>query len=176
MSRNESLRTSVEIRPSACHVQKQRSKLHRALARYVASLILLGFGLGCDDARAAERSEARTLLAHLNALSDEHSLLGRSAALERLRKLPLRVAAHRVAREACRSAQLGLLEAETAQATARKALSEASPQQQPGGKLSQEQASAIGAEIERSNRALDEAKARFPGCERATRELLAKAH
>jgi hypothetical protein len=139
-------------------------------------LILVAFGSGCD-ARAAERSEARSLLKHLNAISDEHSLSERSAALERLRRLQLRVPAHARARDACQSAQLGLLEAETAQATARKSLAAASAKQQPGGgALSAQDAQVISADIERSNRALAQAKARFPACERATRELLTKAH
>jgi hypothetical protein len=176
MSRNESLRTTVCVRAVACDVQKQRTHPRGAWAWRVASLILLAFNARCDDAKAAERSEARTLLSQLTALSDEHSLRERSDALERLQRLPLRVPAHLKAREACRSAQLGLLEAETAQATARKTLSEASAQQQPGGTLSPNQAQAIAADIERSNRALAEAKARFPACEKATRELLTKAH
>jgi hypothetical protein len=176
MSRNESLRTYVGLRAVARHVQKLRLKLQPARLWRVASLILLALNLRCDDARAAERAEARKLLSQLTALSDEHSLRERSLALERLQALPLRVPANLRAREACRSAQLGLLEAETTQATARKSLSEASAKQQPGGTLSQEQARAISADIERSNRALADAKARFPACEKATRELLTRAH
>jgi hypothetical protein len=172
MSWNESLRTSAEVRWAASNVQKPQ---RHSLVCAVASLILLAFGSSCD-ARAAERSEARDLLKHLNAISDERSLVERSAAIERLRHLPLRVPAHARARDACQSAQLGLLEAETAQANARKSLAAASTKQQPGGTLSAQDAQTISADIERSNRALAEAKNRFPACERATRELLTKAH
>jgi hypothetical protein len=175
MSCNESLRTSAEVRGATCNVQKQQEQRRIVAACAVATLILLAVGSGCD-ARAAERSEARELLKRLNAISDEHSLSQRSAAIERLRQLPLRVPAHTRARDACQSAQLGLLEAETAQATARKSLAAASAKQQPGGALSAQDTQLISADIERSNHALAQAKAGFPACERATRELLTEAH
>jgi hypothetical protein len=139
---------------------------------HVAALILL-LGSACDS-RTAERAEARDLLAHLNAISDDHSLVERSAALAALQRMRLQVPEHVRARDACHAAHLGLLEAETLQTSARKAL--ASGAQQPGGSLSASDALAITNDIDRSNRALADAKASLPICERATRALLTKAH
>jgi hypothetical protein len=120
------------------------------------------------------RSEARVLIRSLNDVSDRGSFQERSAAIDRLGQLQLRVAEHVQTREVCRAAHVGLLEAETAQAEARKALSEASTQE--AGTLAAQQASAVAADIERSNRALATAKQRFPECERALRKLIAEAH
>jgi hypothetical protein len=129
---------------------------------------------GCDS-QADARSEARLLLTQLNAVSDERSLLERATALDALTRLPLKVPAHVHARDACRDAHRALLDAETSQASARKALSEATAGQ-PGSALSQQSGQAIAAEIDRSNRGLAQAKLQFPACERAMRALVNEAH
>jgi hypothetical protein len=176
---NESLRTSFDVRVAAAAVQKPSSTCHTARGHCVASLILLGCALacafGCNDARETERAEARTLLAHLNALNDRHSLQQQKAALDTLQRLALHVASHVRARDACQRAHEGLLEAETAQASARLAWRAASAGPATNSAISPQTAQAIGADIARSNSALADAKARFPACERATRELLTRA-
>lgn len=101
-------------------------------------------------------------------------MVDRSAAIERLGKLPLRVEEHAQTREVCRTAHLGLLEAEAAQAEARKALSQAIARDATS--LPTAQSASIAANIERSNRALAMAKLRFPECEKAMRKLVKEAH
>jgi hypothetical protein len=132
------------------------------------SMLLSAALSGCDS-RREERAEARTLMTSLNAVSDEGSLVRRSAALERLGRLPLRVEAHVQTRDVCRTAHLALLEAEAAQAEARRALA-------AGRTLDPKESTEIAADLERSNRALSTAKQRFPQCEIAMRELLRTAH
>lgn len=149
-------------------------QLHAACVLNAILLCSAAILLACDS-EAQERSEARELLAKLSAVSDESSLRERHAALEALGKLRLSVPSHVAMRDACRAAHQGLLEAESAQISARKALAAASSDP-AGGKLSPAQANAIAADIEQSNRALAEAKGRFPTCERAIRELTTKAH
>jgi hypothetical protein len=124
--------------------------------------------LGCNQ-RSDERAEARQLITSLNAISDEGSLAKRSAALHHLEDLPLHVESHVQTREVCRAAHQALLDAETAQAEARRALSESTT---AGGR----QTEVIAADIERSNRAIKTAKQRFPECEQAMRKLLRSAH
>lgn len=130
-------------------------------------------GTACDRAADA-RSEARVLVTHLNAVSDQGTLGARNAAIERLSKLPLHVEEHAQTREVCRTAHLGLLEAEAAQAEARKALNEAIARDSAA--LPTAQSASIAANIERSNRALATAKLRFPECEKAMRKLVTEAH
>lgn len=128
---------------------------------------------GCGE-RPNARAEADALMTSLNAVSDEGSFVERSAALQRLNQLPLHFAAHAQTRDVCGSAHKGLLEAEIAQAEARRALTSASEgSAQPT--LAKVQAESIAADIERSNRALAVAKERFPECERAMRGLLREA-
>jgi len=66
------------------------------------------------------------------------------------------------------------LEAEVAQAEARKVLSDANPDT-ADGPLDQANSQNIAAGIARSNRALATAKERFPECERAMRNLVREA-
>jgi metal-responsive CopG/Arc/MetJ family transcriptional regulator len=148
----------------------------RSVQKVSAALLALGvvIQLGACDRHADARAEARVLLRSLNDVSDRGSFQERSAAIDRLTQLQLSAAEHAQTREVCRAAHVGLLEAETAQAEARKALSEASALD--AGVLAAKQASAVAADIERSNRALTTAKLRFPECERAMRKLIAEAH
>ena len=138
-------------------------------------------GAGCAAAIAAcsgqsdARAEARELMTSLNAVSDEGSLTQRSAAIARLDRLELRAPQHVQARKVCREAHQGLLEAESAQAEARRALAAASSDATQGS-LQHTQAEAIASGIERSNRALATAKQRFPECERLLKTLLKEAH
>ena len=171
----------VSSRNQACSAQvaapRNQTRRMPLSAAGVVNVILLCSGailVGCDS-QAQERAEARDLLAKLNAISDESSLSERHSALDALAKLRLRAPAHIAMRDACRAAHQELLEAETAQVSARKALAAVS-RDPSGGTLSPSQARAIAADIEQSNRALAEAKGRFPTCERAMRELTTKAH
>jgi hypothetical protein len=146
---------------------------NRELARWAAlalsSLLTAAAITGCEQ-RANTRTEARALMTSLNAVTDQGgSLVERNAALERLDQLQLQVPAHVQTRDVCRAAHRGLLEAETAQAEARRALAST-------GALQRAEAAVIAADIERSNRALTVAKQRFPQCERAMRQLLTSAH
>jgi hypothetical protein len=174
MSISESDATLHQVAGAPRFVQKysRRRAARVASAIRLCSLWALA---GCDT-QAQERAEARELLAQLTAASEESSLSERSAALAALGKLRLRTPALIAMRDACRAAHQGLLEAETAQASARKALAEAGANQGAGTRLSPSQADAIHVDIERSNRSLSEAKSRFPTCERAMRELTTKAH
>jgi hypothetical protein len=132
-----------------------------------------GLAWGCGE-RADARAEADALMTSLSAVSDEGSFVERSAALQRLNQLPLHFSAYAQTREVCGAAHKGLLEAEIAQAEARRALTsvnEGSPQPM----LGKVQAEGIAADIDRSNRALATAKERFPECERAMRGLLREA-
>ena len=166
-------------KPLACSLSKLRrpsqrvQKTRAAVSSLHVATLILCTSVACDS-RSAERVEARDLLVHLNAVSDETSLVQRSAALAELQHLRLAVPEHVRARDACHAAHLGLLEAESLQASARKAMASSAPQ--PGGALSKAEAAAITNDIERSNKALATAKANLPVCERATRELLNKAH
>jgi hypothetical protein len=126
---------------------------------------------GCND----KRSQARTLLRALNTLSDKRSLSDRSQALAELGQVELSEPALVRTRESCRAAHAGLLDAETAQTSARQALERASQQGRDAG-LSGDSAAAIARDIEQSNQALAQAKVRFPECERAMRELISAAH
>jgi hypothetical protein len=134
----------------------------------VLSLLAPALSMGCDT-QGGTRAEARELMTSLNAVSDQGSMSDRSAAIERLDRLPLHVPAHLETRKVCRAAHLGLLEAESAQAEARRALA-------TGSALERAQAAVIAEDIARSNRALAIAKQRFPECENAMRQLLRTAH
>jgi hypothetical protein len=162
----------IQVSGSSRLVQK------RGALRIAAVLILCSLPIlcACDSQAQQERSEARELLSRLHAVSQDRSFAERGAALDALGGLRLNVPAHIAMRDACRSAHTGLLEAEIAQASARKALAEASANNARGGHLSPQQASGIAAEIEHSNKALADAQSRFPTCERALRELTTKAH
>jgi hypothetical protein len=146
--------------------------VQKSLGR-VAALLALTCALACGE-RADARDEARALMTSLNAVSDEGSFTQRSAALSRLSQLELHFAPHVQTREVCSAAHKGLLEAEVAQAQARRALSEVS-QNGAAQPLAQNQAETIAADIERSNKALATAKDRFPECERAMRSLVREA-
>ncbi|HEX4352960.1 MAG TPA: hypothetical protein VHZ95_08605 [Polyangiales bacterium] len=168
MSRNESARIRAELRGLIEFVQK----LARRSA--IASLtIACSASLFACDSKVEERAEARDLLLHLNAVADDRSLTERSSALAELRRLRLHVPEHIRTRDTCHAAHLGLLEAETLQASARHGLAKGERQ---GGTLSQSDAQAINDDIARSNRALAEAKSQFPACEKATQSLVAKSH
>jgi hypothetical protein len=135
----------------------------------VAMPLLAAFTASCE-LQGNHRAEARALITSLNAVSDQQgSLVERNAALDRLDQLPLQEPTHVQTRDVCRAAHRGLLEAETAQAEARRALSTT-------GTLQTGEAAVIAADIERSNRALGVAKQRFPECEQAMRQLLRVAH
>lgn len=134
---------------------------------------MLVAALGCGE-QADARDEANALMTSLHAVSDEGSFVDRSAALTRLNQLPLHFAPHIQTRDVCSAAHKGLLEAEIAQAEARRALasvSDGAGAENPG-KLERGQAESIAADIERSNRALAMAKERFPECEKALRGLV----
>jgi hypothetical protein len=161
--------TPVGIRVVSEPVQKQRV-VH---VGWIALVVCAVSSSACDRTADA-RSEARVLVTHLNAVSDQGSLRARNAAIERLDKLPLHIEEHAQTREVCRTAQLGLLEAEAAQAEARKALNEAMARDATA--LPTAQSASIAANIERSNRALATAKLRFPECEKAMRKLISEAH
>jgi metal-responsive CopG/Arc/MetJ family transcriptional regulator len=156
--------TRFEIRASFRGVQKASRGLLIALG-----LIAVGCGQQADT-----RAEARQLLRSLNDVSDRGTFQERSSAIDRLTKMSLHTSEHVQTRDVCRAAHQGLLEAETAQAEARKALSEANTRD--AGLIGSQQASAVAADIERSNKALATAKQRFPECERAMRKLIAEAH
>jgi hypothetical protein len=156
--------TRFEIRTSFRGVQKASAGL----------LVALGIISAACNQKADARGEARELLRSLNDVSDRGSFQERSAAIDRLTNMPLRVADHVKTRAVCRVAHQGLLDAETAQAEARKALSEGSGRD--AGLLGMQQATAVAADIARSNKALATAKQRFPECERAMRKLIAEAH
>lgn len=116
------------------------------------------------------------MLEKLNALNGEGTLVMRKQALDALNELPLREPVHARTRDVCRNAHLDLLNAESAQASARKSLDEATRRSQPGGEaLPAERGQAIALELERSNQALSRAKQGFPECEEATQKLVLKA-
>jgi hypothetical protein len=161
--------TPFEIRAATHAVQKQRA----AHVGWIG-LVVCAVSLAACDRTGDARSEARVLVTHLNAVSDQGSLVERNAAIERLNKLRLQVEEHAQTREVCRTAHLGLLEAEAAQAEARKALNEAMARDSTA--LATAQSASIAANIERSNRALATAKLRFPECEKAMRKLVSEAH
>jgi hypothetical protein len=145
----------------------------RHLAR--GGLLILALLIAACDRQADARAEARSLLTALNAVSDERSLTERASAIAVLDRLPLHEPRHAHTRTVCRAAHQGLLDAEAAQATARRALAAANDGGPPQ-KLSDATAQAVARNIEASNRALGTAKAGFPQCERALRELLKEAH
>ena len=159
--------TDTGVSPMSRAVQKERRSY------WAASVALCG--LLCCSGQGDARTEARELMTSLNAVSDEGSLTQRSAAIARLDRLELHAPQHVQTRKVCREAHQGLLEAETAQAEARRALASASGAA-PQAALAHAQADTIASEIERSNRALATAKQRFPECERALRTLLKEAH
>jgi hypothetical protein len=129
----------------------------------------------CGEQNSA-RDEANALMTSLNAVSDEGTFVDRSAALERLNRLALHFAPHIQTRDVCSAAHKGLLEAEIAQAEARRALASIEGSDQPNPpKLEAVQAESIAADIERSNRALATAKERFPQCEKSMQGLLREA-
>lgn len=176
MSRNESLRTVDDVRVAALAVQKQ-SLLRVACLILSVSASACGRGCGDSGRRVSEddRGEARSLLEQLTDLSDKESLQQRQARLEQLAGLKLAAAPNRQARDACRNAYQGLLDAEIAQASAKKALEQLSEKARAGAAITPEQGRAVGADIERSNGALAAAKTGLPACEQAMRELLGRA-
>jgi hypothetical protein len=157
------------------------SALHLTVRVGVWVVLGLGIACGCGERHDA-RAEADALMTSLNAVSDNGSFVERSAALEHLDQLVLHFPTHAQVRDLCGAAHKGLLEAEVAQAEARRALSSVSHaaadeagngEAQPA--LEQVQAERIAADIERSNKALAMAKERFPECETAMRNLLREA-
>src|ERR1700712_3191198 len=101
------------IGPSALHVTLR-----------VCVLVVLGMGSACGcGERHDARAEADALMTSLNAVSDDGSFVERSSALERLDQLQLHFPTHAQVRDLCGAAHKGLLEAEVAQAEARRALS-----------------------------------------------------
>jgi hypothetical protein len=140
----------------------------------------MGAGLvaasGCGE-KANARDEANALMTSINAVADEGSFVERSAALERLNQLSLHFAPHIQTRDVCSAAHKGLLEAEIAQAEARRALASVGEGNGEANlpKLEKAQAESIAADIERSNQALASAKVGFPKCEQALRGLLREA-
>lgn len=147
-----------------------------ALCARVAALALACSVLCACNGEADRRAEARALLEKLNRLTANGTLTERSAALAALDLVPLRDPKHAQTRDVCRAAHQQLLSAETAQASARKALEEATVGTQPGGApLSPERGQAIADELKSSNESLAAAKRDFPKCEQATVELTAEA-
>lgn len=136
----------------------------------VTLLVLCACGVGCDG-KAAQREEARKLLAAITALQDEGSLATRQRTLVALSKLQLTAAEHRQAREVCYGAHKDLLQAEVEQASAKLAMDQAVPPGS-GAKLSKEASEGIAHAISRSNAALEEAQNRFPECQRALQGLV----
>lgn len=165
--------TDTGVSPMSRAVQKESSSW-KAAQRLLGTLCLAS-GLAACGGEAEARAEARELMTSLNAVSDEGSLSQRTAAIARLDQLELHRPAHVQTRKVCREAHQGLLDAETAQAEARRTLAAVSGAV-PQPALEHTQANAIAAEIERSNRALATAKQRFPECEKAMRSLLQEAH
>jgi hypothetical protein len=161
MSENLSRCISFAVLSSGLPVQK----LFAALA------LLAVLSMGCDG-EAETRAEARSLLEKLQSLSGEGTLSQRKAALDALKDLELRFPEHAKARDVCHAAHLQLLQAETAQLDARKALDEAARAQETGGApLSPERGRAIAADLQKSNDALAASKTAFPKCEKVTLEL-----
>jgi hypothetical protein len=146
------------------------------LRRFLFSVVVaVGLACGCNSGEES-RVEARALLDRLNKLKANGTLTERKQALDALEDFSLRDPEHVRVRELCRHAHLQLLEAEAAQAGARKALDEAASAQQPGGgPLTPERGQAIASELERSNAALATAKREFPKCEEATVALAKQA-
>ncbi len=138
-------------------------------------MLLALFLLCACDRNAADRDEARALLAAIHVVQDESSLAKRQRALDGLLGLPLLSESHKRTRELCHAAHLGLLRAETEQALARQAF-EAESSGQAGAPIPPARAHAIAELIARSNEALEDAKKRFPGCESAMAGLVAQAH
>jgi hypothetical protein len=125
----------------------------------------LAVATGCNG-EAESRAEAKDLLQQLRTLSGDGTLTQRQSALDALKQLPLREPSHVQARDLCHAAHLQLLQAETSQVSARKALEDVT--KAGGGSLSPERGAAIAAELQRSNDALAEAKRAFPKCEQVT--------
>jgi predicted O-linked N-acetylglucosamine transferase (SPINDLY family) len=147
---------------------------------WVANLILhlglvglAGLSVACND-EARTREEARKLFEALSGLQDEASLVTREQSLRTLEALTLTVPAHQAARDACVTAHRELLSAEAEQASARKALEEAT-RESGNAPLPAERAAAIANAIEHSNAALERAEHRFPPCEQAMQKLLTAA-
>jgi hypothetical protein len=145
--------------------------------RRILFIAVLAAGLVCSCNSGEEsRVEARALLDRLNKLKANGTLTERKQALDSLQEFNLHDPEHVRVRELCRNAHQQLLEAEVAQAGARKALEDAASAQQPGGgALSPERGQAIAAELDRSNAALVTAKREFPKCEEATVALAKQA-
>jgi hypothetical protein len=142
---------------------------------FFIAVLAVGLAFGCNSGEES-RVEARALLDRLNKLKANGTLIERKHALDALQDFDLHDPEHVRVRELCRNAHLQLLEAEAAQAGARKALEEATRSQQPGGgTLAPERGREIAAELDRSNTALATAKREFPKCEEATVALAKQA-
>lgn len=147
--------------------------IHRPFS--FAFALLLVCSSACNR-ESESRAEARGLLEKLNKLSANGTLTQRKQALDALDALDIREPQHVHARDVCRSAHGQLLQAETAQVSARKALEEATKDRAPGSPpISSERGLAIAAELKQSTAALTAAQLQFPNCEEATIALTREA-
>lgn len=130
---------------------------------------MLCLALGCDTS-GGERREARRFLEVYTKLVDAEGSEVRRSQLQALRELPLSQEATGKARDLCVRAHAALLDAEAEQEAAAKlfdqALSGAG-----GAPLSPEKIAPVQAGIDRSERALKEARVHSGECEDAARSL-----
>jgi hypothetical protein len=141
----------------------------------VAALILLLSAVlpACGNEKAP-RGEARELFDRISSLDPNAPDASRRARLQDLERLQLRDPALARVRDVCLTAHGGMLEAEDAQAVAKRSLA-AAEQRNPGGGIPAVEAQRIADAIDRSNRALAAAQAALPRCEEQSRELALRA-
>lgn len=134
-------------------------------------MIAAGFVIGCGD-REATQKEARSFMRAYEAVSHKAPVPKRRAALDALRGLILHRPEVKEARDRCVRAHEALLEGEAAQEQAAQALDRALAAAPAGGApLAPATRADIGAELERSEKSLADAKAKFADCEDSYRDL-----
>jgi len=136
----------------------------------IGSVALGAIVLACGG---SSDSEARALLHQLKGLELDAPMAERQARIGRLKELALRADDLVAARDACVRAHQRLLEAEVAQAEAKRDL--ASARLGPGdGSRGPAMAHGLERSLQRSEDALSQARAAFPACRDLTRSLAKK--
>lgn len=130
-------------------------------------LLTLPFLVGCQDAK---RQQGRTLLERVEAVDIKAPYSKREAALTALATLELTDNDLARIRALCLKAHQALLESETLQARARRAL-DSKASAEPKGTISAETSVIVAAASEQSNANLKIAMTTFPRCEREIRSL-----